>query len=112
MTLKFAEAAGTDGRLVQVPDVRLRTVSEVEGGSAGAVVVLALVETDGNGQVAALKEQDSGRQFRRQMLGGQLEALEIQRSARVGDQLGGGAVGQDHRGRQWGPAHYGAGGER
>jgi hypothetical protein len=87
VTLKFAEAEGTDGRLVQVPDVRLRTVSEVEGGSAGILVVLALVETDGNGQVVALKEQDSGRQFRRQMLGGQLEALEIQRSARVDDQL-------------------------
>ena len=62
-------------------------MSEVEGGSAGTVVVLGLVETDGNGQVVALKEQDSGRQFRRQMLGGQLEALEIQRSARVDDQL-------------------------
>jgi hypothetical protein len=86
-TLKFAETSGPDGRLVQVPDVRLQTVSAVEGGSAGALVVLALVETDGNGRVAALKEQDSGRRFRRQLLGGQLEALEIQRSAQVGDRL-------------------------
>src|SRR5215510_3986664 len=43
VTLTFAEATGQDGRLVQVPEVRLQTVSAVEGGSAGALVVLALV---------------------------------------------------------------------
>jgi hypothetical protein len=86
VTLTFAEAPGQDGRLAQVPEVRLQTVSAVEDGGTQTLVVLGLVETDGNGLVVALKERDNGRQFRRQLRGGQFEALEIQRSAQVGEQ--------------------------
>jgi hypothetical protein len=104
VTLKFAEGAGPDGRLAQVPEVRLQTVSSVEGGGAGVVVVvvLALVETDGNGRVAALKERDNARQFRRQLLGGQLEALEIRRAVQVGDQVAAVSAGRIEAGQSGG----------
>ena len=102
VTLKFAEAVGPDGGLAQVPEVRLQTVSAVEGGGAGTVVVLALVETDGNGRVAALKERDNARQFRRQLLGGQFETLEIQRAGQVGDQVAAVSAGRIEAGQSGG----------
>jgi hypothetical protein len=86
VTLKFAEAA-VGGRLEQVPEVRLQTVSVVEGGSDEALVVLAIAATDGSGRVAALEAQRSGRQFRRQLIGARGEGLEVQRAARIGDRL-------------------------
>ena len=89
VTLQFAEGRGLDGRLEQVPaeQVRLRDAPTLDGGSDEAVVVLALVKTDGTGRVTALQVQDGERRFRRQLLGEQVEALELRRSVLVGDRV-------------------------
>ena len=89
VTLQFAEGRGLDGRLEQVPaeQVRLRDAPTLDSGSDEAVVVLALVKTDGTGRVTALQVQDGARRFRRQLLGEQVEALELWRAVREGERV-------------------------
>ena len=89
VTLQFAEGRGLDGRLEQVPaeQVRLRDAPTLDSGSDEAVVVLALVKTDGTGRVTALQVQDGARRFRRQLLGEQVEALELRRAVREGERV-------------------------
>ena len=89
VTLQFAERQGPDGRLEQLPaeQVRLRDAPTLDSGSDEAVVVLALVKTDGTGRVTALQVQDGARRFRRQLLGEQVEALELRRAVREGERV-------------------------
>ena len=89
VTLQFAEGRGLDGRLEQLPaeQVRLRDAPTLDSGSDEAVVVLALVRIDGTGRVTALQVQDGERRFRRQLLGEQVEALELRRAVREGERV-------------------------
>jgi hypothetical protein len=89
VTLQFAEGRGPDGRLEQLPEqqVRLRDAPTLDSGSDEAVVVLALVKTDGTGRVTALQVQDGERRFRRQLLGEQVEALELRRAVPEGERV-------------------------
>jgi hypothetical protein len=83
VTLRFAESSPGDD-LVQTPQLKLETRAEIDS-DTGHFVVLGLAEIDQNGQVTAVGVGDAT--YRRRLVRGQFETVEIRRSDVTGGQV-------------------------
>ena len=90
LTIQFSEilrpAEGSGGRMEQVPWLRLQPVSGTGAyADDGTAIILAILEINSSGNLAALKAVDSTIPYRRRLIGQTIEELRIQRSKKTGD---------------------------
>lgn len=99
VTIEFYEkplGGGTGGQLVQGPYLRLQPALDPASGQAldpinaiknGIALVLAIVTTDEQGKVTALKAADPQLPYRRHLVGQSVEELQLRRAVVEGDTL-------------------------
>ena len=92
VTIQFSEilriAEGSGGRREQVPWLRLQPVAGSEAFvDDGTSIILAIVVTDADGNLAELKSQDGALPFRRRLIGETTAELRIRRGDKVGDRV-------------------------